>query len=82
MKPAGKWTDDRKAEEKAKKLANRPGAQEKRKLRLKERARKLELKAQQLMAEAKKAAAQYQQLVDAEVLLDRLHMGSWDANVL
>lgn len=36
-------------------------------LKLKKRAEKLEEKAQSLMAEAKRVAAQYQQLVDAEV---------------
>lgn len=66
VKAAGKWTEERKAEIKAKKLA-RPANQEKRKQRLKDRAQKLELKAEQLLIEAKKAAAQYQALVDAEV---------------
>ncbi|KAI3323084.1 hypothetical protein HD806DRAFT_497867 [Xylariaceae sp. AK1471] len=54
---AAKWTPERKALDKQKKLATRPHKQEKRRRRMRQRAEKLEAQARKLWAEAQKARA-------------------------
>ncbi|KAI1429434.1 small acidic protein family-domain-containing protein [Xylaria sp. FL1777] len=54
---AAKWTPERKALDKQKKLANRPHKQERRRKRMRLRADKLEIQARKLWAEAQKARA-------------------------
>lgn len=58
VKRAAKWTDERRALDKEKKLANRPVRKEKRNSRLRVRAERFEAKARQLWAEAQRARAQ------------------------
>lgn len=57
---SAKWTEERRAEMKAKKLANKPQKMERKRLRLLSRKKKLEIQAHRLLAEAKKSGELYE----------------------
>jgi hypothetical protein len=64
VKRAGKWTEERRAEDKLKKLAALPGKKERLLNRSLKRAQKLEEQAKRMWAEAQKARARHAVLME------------------
>jgi hypothetical protein len=64
VKRAAKWTDERKALDKLKKIANKPRKDERKRLRMIQRAEKLEEQSKKLYIEAQKARARFAYLTE------------------
>ncbi len=74
---AAKWTDERRAADKLKKLANRPLKEEKRRKRMLVRYEKLKKQGAKMILEAEKALAQYKLLTQVKEVRSPPARSAW-----